>query len=152
MSKLLTLFSDFQNRTRYDWTQEQQGWILSAFYVGYLVSHLPGSILAQQFSAKWTLSLGILISTICNFINPLALEYGEPDEGFFQLSRKRFMIVNLFRWRKCFDFFDCVACIHGLEFRSIIPRCHCFTGCLGSAQGKRKVGLDCIQWRSSTYT
>lgn len=90
MLTLLTSFYHFQNGTKYDWTQErynwtqeQQGWIMSAFYVGYLVSHLPGSFLAQQFTAKWTLSLGILISTICNFINPLALEYGELGGDFF---------------------------------------------------------------------
>lgn len=27
---------------RYNWTEEQQGWILSAFYAGHLIGHIPG--------------------------------------------------------------------------------------------------------------
>ncbi|XP_037957583.1 putative inorganic phosphate cotransporter [Teleopsis dalmanni] len=48
----------------FEWSQELQGYILSSFYVGYLLTHIPGGILAQQFGGKWILIFGIL-STAC---------------------------------------------------------------------------------------
>ncbi|XP_055298964.1 sialin-like [Sitodiplosis mosellana] len=61
---------------RYNWTQEQQGWILSSFFVGYLITHIPGALLAQKFGGKWTLGLGVLAMTICNAATPIVLHYG----------------------------------------------------------------------------
>lgn len=66
----------YQEGIRYHWTQEQQGYILSSFYIGYLLTHIPGGLLAERFGAKWILSIGILIATICNAAIPLSLQYG----------------------------------------------------------------------------
>lgn len=30
---------NFSTDAKYSWTQEQQGWILSSFYIGYVLSH-----------------------------------------------------------------------------------------------------------------
>lgn len=65
-----------QSAKKYNWSQEEQGWVLSAFFVGYLVSHIPGGLLAQRFGGKWTLGLGILIVTISNVVTPQALKHG----------------------------------------------------------------------------
>lgn len=61
---------------RYNWSQEQQGYVLSSFFVGYLISHIPGGMLAEKFGGKWTLSLGVLLVIICNAITPLVYRYG----------------------------------------------------------------------------
>lgn len=61
---------------RYNWNQEQQGWILSSFYIGYVVTHIPGGVLAEKFGGKWVLSLGIFSTAIFTFLTPLAIEYG----------------------------------------------------------------------------
>lgn len=63
--------------TRYNWSQEEQGWILSAFFIGYVVSHIPGGLLAEKFGGKCTVSISILILTICNGVTPPVLEYGK---------------------------------------------------------------------------
>lgn len=76
MSNVFQISFHQQSGTKYGWSQEQQGWILSAFFVGYIVSHIPGGILAEKYGGKWTLSLGVLIIIICNAIIPQALEYG----------------------------------------------------------------------------
>lgn len=34
---------------RYDWSQELQGLILSSFYWGYVVSHVPGGLISGKF-------------------------------------------------------------------------------------------------------
>uniref|UniRef100_A0AAR5QA61 Major facilitator superfamily (MFS) profile domain-containing protein n=2 Tax=Dendroctonus ponderosae TaxID=77166 RepID=A0AAR5QA61_DENPD len=54
----------------YDWDEPTQGWILSAFYWGYLITHLPGGILAAKFGGKYTLGLGILSTGIFTILTP----------------------------------------------------------------------------------
>lgn len=54
----------------YDWDDSTQGIILSAFYWGYLITHLPGGILASKFGGKYTLGLGILSTGIFTVITP----------------------------------------------------------------------------------
>lgn len=65
-----------QGGIRFNWTQEQQGWILSSFFIGYVITHIPGAILAQKFGGKWTLGLGILATAICSVLTPIVTEYG----------------------------------------------------------------------------
>ena len=62
--------------TKYNWSQAQQGWILSSYYAGYSVGHIPGALLTHKFSAKWMLALSILIPCICNAATPFVLTYG----------------------------------------------------------------------------
>lgn len=65
-----------QTTTKFNWSQEQQGWIFSAYFVGYFVSHIPGALLAQKFGGKWIFACEILIILICNALIPSALVYG----------------------------------------------------------------------------
>lgn len=62
--------------TRFDWSQETQGWILSSFYIGYPLSHILGGIIAEKFTAKWTFSLAILSIAAFSIVTPLAVDYG----------------------------------------------------------------------------
>ncbi|XP_053961369.1 putative inorganic phosphate cotransporter [Anastrepha ludens] len=60
----------------YEWSEELQGYILSSFYIGYIVTHIPGGLLAEKFGGKWTLSLGILSTAFFTVITPLAIIHG----------------------------------------------------------------------------
>ncbi|KAH8413264.1 hypothetical protein KR009_009278, partial [Drosophila setifemur] len=60
----------------YEWSEELQGFILGCFYIGYIITHIPGGILADKFGGKWTLSLGILATALFTLITPLAITYG----------------------------------------------------------------------------
>lgn len=70
---------NFQDGPRFNWTQEKQGWILSAFFVGYMITHIPGGMIAEKYGGKWTLSLGVLVVAVCTAITPLAVGYGTLD-------------------------------------------------------------------------
>lgn len=52
------------------------GWILSSFFGGYLIGHVPGATFTHKFSAKWIFSLSILFASVCNAASPLFLKYG----------------------------------------------------------------------------
>lgn len=61
---------------RFDWSEKLQGTILSAFYWGYTLTHLPGGLLAEKFGGKYTLGLGILSTALFTLATPLAVDYG----------------------------------------------------------------------------
>lgn len=60
-----------ENNDGYDWSEALQGVILSAFFWGYVITHIPGGILAEKFGGKWALSLGILSTAIFTLLTPL---------------------------------------------------------------------------------
>lgn len=60
----------------YEWNEFIQGWILSSFYIGYVLTHVPGGVLAERFGGKYTLGLGILSTAIFTLLTPLAVESG----------------------------------------------------------------------------
>lgn len=66
-----------KDATKFDWNQQQQGWILSSFFIDYVSTHgYVGGSLAERFGGKWILLLGVLIINIVTAITPIALEYG----------------------------------------------------------------------------
>ncbi|XP_037911071.1 putative inorganic phosphate cotransporter isoform X2 [Hermetia illucens] len=68
--------SESSSSGEFDWSEELQGIILSSFYWGYVVTHLPGGMLAEKFGGKYTLSLGILSTAIFTLITPVVVESG----------------------------------------------------------------------------
>ncbi|XP_022911273.1 putative inorganic phosphate cotransporter [Onthophagus taurus] len=60
----------------YDWDSETQGVILSAFYWGYVITHMPGGILAEKFGGKYSLGLGILSTAIFTLLTPIVVQHG----------------------------------------------------------------------------
>ncbi|XP_030569765.1 putative inorganic phosphate cotransporter isoform X1 [Drosophila novamexicana] len=60
----------------YEWSEQLQGLVLGSFYIGYLITHLPGGILADEFGAKWVLGISLLISGLATVFSPIALQYG----------------------------------------------------------------------------
>jgi ACS family sodium-dependent inorganic phosphate cotransporter-like MFS transporter 5 len=56
---------------RYRWTAEEQGWILSAFFYGYIVTQIPGGYLATRYSGKHIYGLGIFLTSALTLLTPL---------------------------------------------------------------------------------
>lgn len=62
---------------RYDWSQELQGLILSSFYWGYILTHVPGGLLSTKVGGKYTLLLGVVIATVFTLFTPIAVRNGK---------------------------------------------------------------------------
>lgn len=60
----------------YAWDESTQGLILSSFYWGYVITHLPGGLLSEKFGGKWSLGLGILSTAIFTLLTPIAVDAG----------------------------------------------------------------------------
>ncbi|XP_073974183.1 sialin-like isoform X2 [Rhodnius prolixus] len=60
----------------FHWDEKTQGYILSAFYWGYVITHLPGGMIAERFGGKQVLGFGILGTALLTLVTPMAARAG----------------------------------------------------------------------------
>ncbi|XP_054710979.1 putative inorganic phosphate cotransporter [Uloborus diversus] len=56
----------------FSWNPEMQGYILSAGFFGYILTQIPGGVLARQFGTKPVLLFGVISASFCNLLSPMA--------------------------------------------------------------------------------
>ena len=54
------------------WEKSIQGHILGSFFYGYLISQIPGGLLAERFGAKWIITGFLSLSTVATLLTPAA--------------------------------------------------------------------------------
>ncbi len=54
------------------WDEKTQGYVLSSFFYGYVVTQYPGGRLAELFGGKWVFGVGILLTAIFTLLTPVA--------------------------------------------------------------------------------
>ena len=52
-----------------------QGWVLSAFYLGYLITQAFSGLLAGRYGGKLVFLCGQAVFTVCTLLTPLAARY-----------------------------------------------------------------------------
>ncbi|KAA0710345.1 Sialin H(+)/nitrate cotransporter H(+)/sialic acid cotransporter [Triplophysa tibetana] len=60
----------------YAWTPQTQGWVLSAFFFGYLFTQIPGGYLSGRFGGKIFLGGGVLGTAALTLLTPLSAQFG----------------------------------------------------------------------------
>ncbi|XP_014232240.1 putative inorganic phosphate cotransporter [Trichogramma pretiosum] len=60
----------------YDWDEAIQGIILSSFFWGYVLTHIPAGMLADRFGAKRILGISTFVSGLFTLLIPAALKMG----------------------------------------------------------------------------
>lgn len=68
------------------------GWVLGAFFYGYLITQIPGGILATKFGGRWVFGIGIVMTAVLTLVTPIAaitnvyfLMVVRALEGFFEV-------------------------------------------------------------------
>ncbi|XP_030596756.1 sialin [Archocentrus centrarchus] len=61
---------------QYPWDSKTQGWLLGAFFFGYLCTQIPGGYLAGHYGGKIFLGLGVLGTAVLTLLTPLAAQWG----------------------------------------------------------------------------
>lgn len=56
----------------YDWSEKQQGFLLGAFYIGYVLTHIPGGIASDYLGAKHVFGGGVLVSALLSLLSPIS--------------------------------------------------------------------------------
>ncbi|KAK6625572.1 hypothetical protein RUM43_005871 [Polyplax serrata] len=60
----------------YVWDSTVQGYVLSSFFYGYVITQIPFGILAKKYGAKWFLGVGMLINSVFAFLVPVSADLG----------------------------------------------------------------------------
>ncbi|KAG0361294.1 hypothetical protein BG005_008723 [Podila minutissima] len=60
----------------YDYSKQQQGLILSAFFFGYIMTQILGGAMADRYGAKPVLAIGAFAWTLLTLLTPLASQQG----------------------------------------------------------------------------
>ncbi|XP_056255925.1 sialin [Seriola aureovittata] len=61
---------------QYPWDSETQGWLLGAFFFGYLITQIPGGYLAGHYGGSIFMGLGVLGTAALTLLTPLAAQFG----------------------------------------------------------------------------
>lgn len=61
---------------QYSWDSATQGWLLGAFFFGYLVTQIPGGYLAGHYGGSKFLGGGVLGTAALTLLTPLAAQMG----------------------------------------------------------------------------
>lgn len=69
-------FLPSQYGPRYDWSAKDQGLILGAYFYGYLITCLPGGILAERFGGKRIAGYCLMIGALLTALTPLVAKLG----------------------------------------------------------------------------
>ncbi|XP_015522232.1 putative inorganic phosphate cotransporter isoform X1 [Neodiprion pinetum] len=56
------------------WSTSLQGYILSSFFYGYVLTQIPFGILAKRYGAKYFLGIGMLINSVFGLLVPVAAQ------------------------------------------------------------------------------
>ncbi|EFX81022.1 hypothetical protein DAPPUDRAFT_211483 [Daphnia pulex] len=54
------------------WPEPVQGLVLSAYFWGYLLTQIPGGMIAEKYSAKWVIWASVLVNIVFTILTPLA--------------------------------------------------------------------------------
>ncbi|KAK0098467.1 hypothetical protein PV326_008065 [Microctonus aethiopoides] len=54
------------------WDKSVQGQILSAYFIGYLISMIPGARMAELVSAKWVMNVAVLLNVVASVLSPVS--------------------------------------------------------------------------------
>lgn len=61
---------------QYPWDSETQGWLLGAFFFGYLCTQIPGGYLSGHYGGSIFMGLGVLGTAGLTLLTPLAAQMG----------------------------------------------------------------------------
>ncbi|XP_011300837.1 putative inorganic phosphate cotransporter isoform X2 [Fopius arisanus] len=60
----------------YPWDATKQGYLLSSFFYGYVITQIPFGILAKRFGSKYFLGVGMLINSLFGLLVPISAKWG----------------------------------------------------------------------------
>lgn len=67
--------STIQYGPRYDWDVNEQSLVLSAFFWGYVLTQIPGGVLADWIGGRSVIGVALALSALATLFIPLAAEY-----------------------------------------------------------------------------
>lgn len=77
MRRLKSLLLPIQSSDgEFSWCSKEQGYLLSAFFYGYVITQIPFGILAKRYGSKYFLGIGMLINSLFGLLVPVSAHFG----------------------------------------------------------------------------
>ena len=80
-----------QTGTRFNWTSSEQGYILGAWFYGFVTSQIAGGMLADRFSPSNLFATGVGLTTALSLLTPMSTKLTIGSFSFGGLFALRFM-------------------------------------------------------------
>ncbi|XP_033220002.1 putative inorganic phosphate cotransporter isoform X2 [Belonocnema kinseyi] len=64
------------NDGEFIWDSRKQGYLLSSFFYGYVITQIPFGILAKRYGSKYFLGVGMLINSLFGLLVPISAHWG----------------------------------------------------------------------------
>jgi ACS family sodium-dependent inorganic phosphate cotransporter-like MFS transporter 5 len=84
----------FQSAGEFDWDEKTQGIILGAFFLGYVITNVPGGRIAEKVGGKLVYGLGVFLTSLLTVVSPFAAYWGlypflviRVAEGFTEVNK-----------------------------------------------------------------
>ncbi|XP_063239664.1 putative inorganic phosphate cotransporter [Bacillus rossius redtenbacheri] len=61
---------------KYLWDSVQQGYLLSGFFYGYVLTQIPFGIAAKKYGSRYFLGVGMLVNSVFSLLVPISAEWG----------------------------------------------------------------------------
>ena len=117
------------------------GWILAAFFYGYILTQIPGGWLAERVGGKWVFGVGVFMTSVFTLLTPLAAFFNfklliiiRALEGFFEVrvcvcTRWKFLIRTLWNEGIYLDKQDILVVQNTLFMYIATPKIHVYIEC-----------------------
>ncbi|KAL5285879.1 hypothetical protein ACFFRR_007509 [Megaselia abdita] len=116
--------TDIKN-AHFDWAPDEKQYVLSSFYIGFILFHIPGGYLAKRFGSKNLSFIAIFGSSSLNLIIPVLVKYGGWQvfmgvrliQGFLQALILPSCLEHLMNWvPKQEENIHTTLCFSGFDF------------------------------------
>ena len=107
------------------------GWVLSAFFYGYVLTQVPGGWLATRFGGKHVYGVGVVMTSVLTLLTPLAAEFSvwmlvavRVLEGMFEVGCSMWSYLHILGYTiQALEFCPChwsITCWCLISFRWLI--------------------------------
>ncbi|XP_054710980.1 vesicular glutamate transporter 3-like [Uloborus diversus] len=101
------------NGETFYWDTAMQSYIISASYIGFVITQTPGGRLSETVGAKQILVFSLIIASLCNLISPIAAKLNPYALLTFQLIKGMFLRPPI-PWKSIFSSLPTYALIIGM--------------------------------------
>ncbi|KAL1518097.1 hypothetical protein ABEB36_001772 [Hypothenemus hampei] len=60
----------FKNGTKYKWDSKLQGIILGAYFWGFVISNIPGAVIAERYGSRKSVAISFALSAVLTLLSP----------------------------------------------------------------------------------
>uniref|UniRef100_A0A1A9Z8Q8 Major facilitator superfamily (MFS) profile domain-containing protein n=1 Tax=Glossina pallidipes TaxID=7398 RepID=A0A1A9Z8Q8_GLOPL len=64
-----------KRKSNYDVNGQVRTAVMISFYMGYIITHVPGGLLAERYGGKWVLAVSVAVTAFLTILTPLAINY-----------------------------------------------------------------------------